>query len=84
MGAEELLEEDHLLWPQVVLDEGAKELLTAAQDLWHQSSNTWFDRTADLRVVLNSEGTLVPTGDKTLAVELEERGYDWVKEAATA
>ncbi|MDJ0513285.1 MAG: autotransporter outer membrane beta-barrel domain-containing protein, partial [Methyloceanibacter sp.] len=29
------------------------KLLTAAQDLWHQTSATWFDRTADLRVVLN-------------------------------
>ncbi|MEM7193203.1 MAG: autotransporter outer membrane beta-barrel domain-containing protein, partial [Pseudomonadota bacterium] len=28
-------------------------LLTAAQDMWHESSATWFDRTADLRVVLN-------------------------------
>ncbi|MEM8644133.1 MAG: hypothetical protein AAGF09_04505, partial [Pseudomonadota bacterium] len=28
------------------------KLLTAAQDLWHQSSATWFDRTADLRVIL--------------------------------
>ncbi|MEM8574698.1 MAG: autotransporter domain-containing protein, partial [Pseudomonadota bacterium] len=28
------------------------KLLTAAQDLWHQTSATWFDRTADLRVIL--------------------------------
>ena len=26
---------------------------TAAQDLWHAGSDTWFDRTADLRVLLN-------------------------------
>ena len=26
---------------------------TAAQDLWHGGSDTWFDRTADLRVLLN-------------------------------
>ncbi|MEM8575422.1 MAG: hypothetical protein AAGF48_12400, partial [Pseudomonadota bacterium] len=32
------------------------KLLTAAQDLWHQSSATWFDRTADLRVVLARGG----------------------------
>lgn len=29
------------------------QLVTAAQDIWHQSSSTWFDRTADLRVLLN-------------------------------
>ncbi|MEM8575041.1 MAG: autotransporter domain-containing protein [Pseudomonadota bacterium] len=29
------------------------KLLTASQDMWHQTSATWFDRTADLRVVLN-------------------------------
>jgi len=32
------------------------KLLTAAQDLWHETSSTWFDRTADLRVVLNNGG----------------------------
>lgn len=31
-----------------------------------------------------SEGRIVRSGDKSLALELEERGYDWVKEAATA
>jgi autotransporter family porin len=30
------------------------QLLTAAQDIWHQTSSTWFDRTADLRVLLAS------------------------------
>ena len=29
------------------------QLETAAQDLWHAGSDTWFDRTADLRVLLN-------------------------------
>jgi Autotransporter beta-domain/Autochaperone Domain Type 1 len=29
------------------------QLVTAAQDIWHQSASTWFDRTADLRVLLN-------------------------------
>jgi len=28
------------------------QLVTAAQDIWHQTSSTWFDRTADLRVLL--------------------------------
>ncbi len=31
-----------------------------------------------------SNGRIVRSGDKTLAVELEEKGYDWVREAATA
>jgi outer membrane autotransporter protein len=30
------------------------QLITASQDIWHQTSDTWFDRTADLRVLLNS------------------------------
>ncbi|HWM32588.1 MAG TPA: hypothetical protein VNO69_12920, partial [Methyloceanibacter sp.] len=29
------------------------QLVTAAQDIWHAGSSTWFDRTADLRVLLN-------------------------------
>ncbi len=31
-----------------------------------------------------SEGRIVRSGDKSLALELEERGYDWVKQAASA
>jgi len=31
-----------------------------------------------------SEGRIVRSGDKSLALELEERGYDWVREAANA
>lgn len=31
-----------------------------------------------------SEGRIVRSGDKSLAVQLEEKGYDWVKEAASA
>jgi outer membrane autotransporter protein len=30
------------------------QLITASQDIWHQTSDTWFDRTADLRVLLNT------------------------------
>jgi Fe-S cluster assembly ATP-binding protein len=30
-----------------------------------------------------SEGRIVRSGDKSLALQLEERGYDWVREAAT-
>ena len=35
------------------------------------------------RVHVLSEGRIVRSGDKTLALQLEERGYDWVREAAT-
>ncbi|MDJ0793906.1 MAG: Fe-S cluster assembly ATPase SufC [Woeseiaceae bacterium] len=31
-----------------------------------------------------SQGRIVRSGDKTLALELEEKGYDWVREAANA
>jgi Fe-S cluster assembly ATP-binding protein len=31
-----------------------------------------------------SKGRIVRSGDKTLALELEEKGYEWVQEAATA
>jgi autotransporter family porin len=35
------------------------QLITAAQDMWHSGSDTWFDRTTDLRVLLN--GGAAPT-----------------------
>jgi Fe-S cluster assembly ATP-binding protein len=31
-----------------------------------------------------SEGRIVRSGDKSLALQLEEKGYDWVREAASA
>ncbi len=31
-----------------------------------------------------SQGRIVRSGDKTLAIQLEEKGYDWVREAANA
>jgi Fe-S cluster assembly ATP-binding protein len=31
-----------------------------------------------------SGGKILRSGDKSLALELEEKGYDWVREAATA
>jgi Fe-S cluster assembly ATP-binding protein len=31
-----------------------------------------------------SQGRIIKSGDRSLALELEERGYDWVKEAAAA
>ncbi len=32
------------------------QLETAMQDMWHQGSDTWFDRSTDLRVLLNGGG----------------------------
>ncbi len=37
------------------------QLITATQDMWHSGSDTWFDRTADLRVLLN--GGAAPAED---------------------
>jgi outer membrane autotransporter protein len=37
------------------------QLITASQDMWHSGSSTWFDRTADLRVLLN--GGAAPAED---------------------
>ena len=31
-----------------------------------------------------SDGRIARSGDKTLALELEDKGYDWVREAANA
>jgi len=36
------------------------------------------------RVHVLSEGRIVRSGDKSLALELEEKGYDWLREAASA
>jgi len=30
------------------------------------------------------EGRIVRSGDKTLALELEDKGYDWIKEEVAA
>ncbi len=43
------------------------QLTTAAQDLWHAGASTWFDRTADLRVLLAGgagPSAYAPTGSK--------------------
>lgn len=58
------------------------QLVTAAQDIWHQGSSTWFDRTADLRVLLNGGaapasagyGAAVPTGNFTPATWVRGSG----------
>jgi Fe-S cluster assembly ATP-binding protein len=36
------------------------------------------------KVHVLSGGRILLTGDKSLALELEERGYDWVKEGSAA
>jgi len=48
------------------------QLVTAAQDIWHQGSNTWFDRTADLRVLL--AGGMAPTAYDPGGKSLEAAG----------
>ena len=63
------------------------QLVTAAQDIWHQGSSTWFDRTADLRVLLNGGaapaasaygangyGAAAPSSDFTPAVWVRGSG----------
>ena len=49
------------------------QLLTAAQDIWHQSSSTWFDRTADLRVLMHGGPAPVATGGKSLAAPVQDQ-----------
>ena len=39
------------------------ELITATQDIWYTGSETWFDRTADLRVLLNGGATPLPSDE---------------------
>ncbi|MGH6792951.1 MAG: autotransporter outer membrane beta-barrel domain-containing protein, partial [Methyloceanibacter sp.] len=41
------------------------QLVTATQDIWHAGSSTWFDRTADLRVLLNGGGAGAMAYDPT-------------------
>jgi Fe-S cluster assembly ATP-binding protein len=36
------------------------------------------------RVHVLSEGRILKSGDRSLAVELEQRGYDWVRESRVA
>ena len=35
-------------------------------------------------IIEKNDGKIVKTGDKTLALELEEKGYDWIKEINVA
>ena len=48
------------------------QLITAAQDQWRSGSSTWFDRTADLRVLLNGGAAPAETqDDKSLAPQAQ-------------
>jgi autotransporter family porin len=65
------------------------QLETAAQDMWHEGSDTWFDRSTDLRVLLNGGGAAplaygangapgaAPAGNMTPAVWARESG-NWL------
>ena len=48
------------------------QLTTAAQDLWYAGSSTWFDRTADLRVLL--AGGAAPTAYAPTGSKLDDAG----------
>jgi Fe-S cluster assembly ATP-binding protein len=41
-------------------------------------------RNPDRGILVMSDGKIVRTGGKELALELEERGYDWIKQEAVA
>ena len=55
------------------------QLVTAAQDIWHQGSSTWFDRTADLRVLLNGGGAPASAGYGAAAPTTNFTPATWVR-----
>ena len=63
------------------------QLVTSTQDIWHQGSSTWFDRTADLRVLLNGGAPPPYGGDGKLdAAEDQPSSFVpaiWVKGSGT-
>jgi outer membrane autotransporter protein len=55
------------------------QLTTAMQDLWHSTSDTWFDRTADLRMALYGASLAAPVpADSKLAAAYPAPGYQTV------
>jgi autotransporter family porin len=44
------------------------QLDTAMQDMWHQGSETWFDRSTDLRVLLNGGGAVLSDDNQATLV----------------
>jgi autotransporter family porin len=59
------------------------QLLTAAQDIWHNTNETWFDRTADLRVLLNGGAVFGAEGGKLGATQAALTPGLWVKGSGT-
>jgi autotransporter family porin len=59
------------------------QLLTAAQDIWHSTNETWFDRTADLRVLLNGGAVFGAEGGKLGAPQVALTPGVWLKGSGT-
>lgn len=59
------------------------QLLTAAQDIWHTTNETWFDRTADLRVLLNGGAVYGAEGGKLGAAQAPLTPGVWLKGSDT-
>jgi outer membrane autotransporter protein len=56
------------------------QLITASQDIWHATAGTWFDRSADLRVLLNGGGPGMGAGGYGMqpmraAPPIDQAGY---------
>jgi autochaperone domain-containing protein len=59
------------------------QLLTAAQDVFHTTNETWFDRTADLRVLLNGGGAYGAGGGKLDGAQGNLTPGVWLKGSGT-
>ena len=54
------------------------QLTTAMQDIWHTTSDTWFDRTADLRMALYGAPLAAVPADSKLAAAYPASGHQTV------
>jgi autotransporter family porin len=59
------------------------QLLTAAQDIFHTTNETWFDRTADLRVLLNGGAAYGAGGGKLDGAPVAFTPGMWLKGSGT-
>jgi len=59
------------------------QLLTAAQDIFHTTNETWFDRTADLRVLLNGGAAYGAGGGKLDGAPVAFTPGVWLKGSGT-
>jgi autotransporter family porin len=59
------------------------QLLTAAQDVFHTTNETWFDRTADLRVLLNGGAAYGANGGKLDGAPAAFTPGVWLKGSGT-